>query len=336
MSQSKQKVLQHLGDAHSAEIALVRVLQAQIALTPPGPYRSTLESHLGETRGHADRVRARMRELGAGGGSPFGVVPRVAKATGGQMLAVVTAPVRLFRGSGSEENVLKNAKDAYAAEAPESATYAALEHLARKSGDERTAKLAAEIRGEEERTRERVLAEFPDLTDTVFRAEVEATPSNDAGTTRAADTTRTGRKAATTAVGRTRRAPGAAKAEGTVKRAAASGATLPIARYEALTAEEIVNRLPQASQIDLAAIAASEGRRDGRTTILDRVQALQGPEPWSGYDALTVADVQTALAGADEERRDTVRAYERAHQNRIGVLKATEPELTRAGSHVAS
>jgi ferritin-like metal-binding protein YciE/uncharacterized protein (DUF433 family) len=330
MSQSKQKVLQYLGDAHSAEIALARVLRAQIAITPPGPYRSALESHLGETRGHADRVRARMRELGAGGGNPFSVIPRVAKAAGGSMLAVVTAPVRLFHRSGSEENVLKNAKDAYAAEAPESATYAALEHLARKSGDELTATLAAEIRGEEERTRERVLAEFPDLTDSVFRAEVERTPSNDAGTTRADDTARPGRKAATTTVGRTRRAPGAAEGEGTVKRAAASEETVPMARYEALTAEEIVNRLPQVSQIDLAAIAAYERRHDGRTTILDRVEALQGPEPWSGYDALTVADVQTALAGADEKRRNTVRAYERAHQNRIGVLKAIEPELTKA------
>jgi len=53
MSQSKQKVVQYLNEAHATEVALVRVLQSQIGMTPRGSYRSGLEKHLGETRDHA-------------------------------------------------------------------------------------------------------------------------------------------------------------------------------------------------------------------------------------------------------------------------------------------
>ena len=54
MSRSEQKVLQYLNEAHASEVALVRVLQSQIAMTPRGSYRTALETHLGETRRHAD------------------------------------------------------------------------------------------------------------------------------------------------------------------------------------------------------------------------------------------------------------------------------------------
>ena len=55
MSQSRknQKVVQYLDEAHASEQALVRVLQAQIAMTPRGSYRTALETHLDDTRSHA-------------------------------------------------------------------------------------------------------------------------------------------------------------------------------------------------------------------------------------------------------------------------------------------
>ena len=36
MSTSEQKIVQYLNEAHGSELALVRVLQAQIAMTPSG------------------------------------------------------------------------------------------------------------------------------------------------------------------------------------------------------------------------------------------------------------------------------------------------------------
>ena len=44
--QQKQKIVQYLDEAHGSELALVRQLQAQIAMTPKGPYRDGLETHL--------------------------------------------------------------------------------------------------------------------------------------------------------------------------------------------------------------------------------------------------------------------------------------------------
>ena len=69
MSRSEQKVVQYLNEAHAHEVALVRVLQSQIAMTPRGTYRSALETHLGETRRHAKRVETRLGELDRGGRS---------------------------------------------------------------------------------------------------------------------------------------------------------------------------------------------------------------------------------------------------------------------------
>jgi hypothetical protein len=66
MSAPQQKVPQYLTEAHSHELALVRVLQSQIAMTPSGPYRSALDEHLEETRGHARRVAERLGELDDG------------------------------------------------------------------------------------------------------------------------------------------------------------------------------------------------------------------------------------------------------------------------------
>ena len=48
-----------------------------------------------------------------------------------------------------------------------------------------------------------------------------------------------------------RKVPGVAQAEGQLKGAVASERDLAIARYDALTAEEITARLSQLSQIDL-------------------------------------------------------------------------------------
>src|SRR4051794_36182113 len=106
MSQSKQKVVQYLNEAHATEVALVRVLQSQIGMTPRGSYRSGLEKHLGETRDHARRVQRRLAELGAGSNPAQAVVGFVESAIG-QTLALWKTPLDLLRGDGGEEKVLR-------------------------------------------------------------------------------------------------------------------------------------------------------------------------------------------------------------------------------------
>jgi ferritin-like metal-binding protein YciE len=336
----QQKIVQYLNEAHATEQALIRVLQEQIAVTPRGSYRSALETHLGETRDHAERVARRLQALGQGGNPLMAVVGAVETAIG-QALALGKTPIDLLRGSGGEEKVLKNAKDAAATEALEIATYTAIERLAKAVGDDETAKLATSILADEEKMLARILRELPKLTDAVVRAEVDGKPSYDLATTGAgeavrdaADATKGAARKASSATKRAarqgRKVPGVAQAEGQVKGAVASEDDLAIARYDTLTADEITARLPELSQIDLAKIDAYERRHENRTTVLSRITSLRGDEPWPGYDELTVSEVQAVLSEGDDDRARQVATYERSHKARAGVLNATERQTSAA------
>ena len=337
MATATAKIVQYLDEAHASEQGLTRVLQSQIAMTPRGDYRTALERHLRETHTHADRLATRRGELGQGSGvlqAGLGVAESVIA----QALALGKTPFDLLRGSGGEEKVLKNAKDAAATEALEIATYTALERLATGTGDEETARLAASIRKDEERMLARVLEEIPKLTDAVARADIKGEGSYDVTRTGAADATRavarTTRKRAAKAKATTtrtaRRAPGAARAEGTAKGVVAGAADLPIPRYAALSADEIVAKLPELSQVDLAKVEAYERKTDNRATVTGRVRTLRANEPWAGYDGQTVEQIRTALGKADDEQAKAVRDYERAHKDRAGVVDAARRELTHA------
>jgi len=340
MSQAEQKVVQYLNEAHASEVGLVSVLQSQIAITPRGGYRDGLEKHLEETRGHARRVQKRLGELEQGA-NPLQALLGSAESLISQTLALSKTPFDLLRGSGGEEKVLKNAKDAAATEALEIATYTALERLASQVNDQSTAKLAASIKADEERMLARILREIPRLTDAVVGADVHGDPSYDITETGAADAARevagevkqAARKTKTRAkrtARQARKVPGVARAEGQVKGAVASEPDLAIAKYDSLTAEEIAAKLSNLSQIDLAKIDAYERKNDNRTTVLSRITSLRGNEPWPGYDELTASEVQSVLSEGDEERIKAVASYERAHKSRAGVLKAAERETANA------
>jgi ferritin-like metal-binding protein YciE len=335
-----EKVVQYLREAKATEDALVRVLQSQIAMTPSGEYRSALEHHLDQTRDHSRRVGDRIREL-AGRRGPVDLAVGLTQEAAGQAIALAKTPLDLVRGHGGEEKVLKNAKDAAATETLEIATYAAIERLARAVGDERTEALAQSIRADEEDMLARVLRQIPQLTEAVVRAELHDDPSYDASRTGAADAVReVGDRAgdvvadASTASRRAarqaRRVPGVAQAEGEAKGALADEDDLAIRNYDTLTADEITGRLADLSQVELAKVDAYERRGQNRTTVLDRIDALRGDEPWPGYDELNVGQVQRALADRTDDQVEATRRYETAHKNRTGVIRATERRLARA------
>jgi ferritin-like metal-binding protein YciE len=322
MSQSKQKIVQYLNEAHATEVALIRVLQSQIAMTPRGRYRDGLEAHLAETRDHAKRVQRRLGELDVAN-NPVQVAVGVAEGVLGQVLAFAKTPLDMVRGVSGEEKVLKNAKDACATEALEIATYTALERLARSVGDRKTAQLAASIRADEQKMLDLVLGEIPKLADAVVQAEVEGDPSFDVTQTGAADAARKVKRTATKAA-----SSGKSQAKGAAKGAVASEGDLPIAGYDKLTADEITAKLAELSQVDLATIDAYERKNQGRTTVLDRIGSLRGDEPWPSYDEQSVDEVKAALRDADDDTRRAALSYERAHKNRTGVISAAE----RAGA----
>lgn len=333
MAAAEQKIVQYLDEALATELALVRVLQSQIAVTPEGRYRSGLEKHLKETRSHGERVGKRLGELGHSG-SPVQAVVGLVESLLGQALALGKTPLDLLRGHGGEEKILKNAKDACATEALEIATYTAIERLATGAGDTQTAKLAASIRKDEERMLEKVMAELPALTDAV-RGALDGDGSYDPTTTGAAQAAEKAAGSAKATAGKAagrakstaknaRKVPGVAKAEGAAKGAVADEGDLAIAKYDTLTAEEVSSRLPGLSQIDLAKIDAYERAHADRSTVTDRVETLAGREPWPGYDEQTAAEITKALSKAGEKATADVRDYERTHKDRAGVMSAAK------------
>ena len=338
--QQTQKIVQYLNEAHGSELALVRQLQAQIAMTPRGQYRDGLETHLNETRKHAERLDRRLGELGHGSNplqAGFGALESLI----GQALALTKTPLDLVRGSGGEEKVLKNAKDSCAAEAQEIATYTALAQLARTAGDATTERLAKSILGDEQKMLDRLLREIPRLTDAVALAEFDGEGSYDVTETGAAGAARKGARTAkrTARQGagqakrtarQARKVPGVARAEGTVKGAVASASDLAIANYDSLSADEIQDKLTELSQIDLAKVNAYERKNQNRSTITSRIDSLQGDEPWPGYDELSVDEIRAVLSKGDDGRVKDIRAYERKHKDRAGVIQATERELSNA------
>jgi len=150
--------------------------------------------------------------------------------------------------------------------------------------------------------------------ETTERAE-EATAKVARETGRAAQ--RATRRTATATRRAAKRAKPAAKAV-----TPAAAVEPPIPGYDDLTADELVAKLPEQSQATLVQVAAYEQAHDKRTTVLERVAALTGPEPAPGYDELTADEAQKLLSAGDAALATAVRDYERRHKSRASVLEA--------------
>lgn len=174
MSHHEKKVVKLLSEAHANELALIQTLEAHLRLAPEGPYRRRIDEHIDETRNHAERVQRRLDQLGATR-NPIESGVALAHSMMTNMLAMAKAPVDMVRGAFNvEEKALKNARDEIVTEALEIAQYEALEHLANAVGDEVTARLAAEIRAEEETMMGDLRAQLPSLVAGAVRASVPA------------------------------------------------------------------------------------------------------------------------------------------------------------------
>jgi len=98
-------------------------------------------------------------------------------------------------------------------------------------------------------------------------------------------------------------------------------AKFPIRHYDRLNAKRVNEKLPQHSQVELDAIETYERSHKDRSTVLQRLRYLRGPEPLEGYDALDEDDVPAALQDADVKTLDGVRDYERKLRRRSLVLE---------------
>jgi ferritin-like metal-binding protein YciE len=192
------KLVQYLNEAFGKERQLEQALQAHIGLTTRPNYRKRLEQHLRETKRHGDRVARRIKQLGGAaetvslpGPDAFTDAAEAGVSVAQRALALAKGQMHAVRGTSEPEKMLKNAKTEYSEEAEEIATYTAIEGLASSVGDKETAKLAKEIRREEERMASFLQKLIPQLVGAVAKAEIPSElRRNGARTTRRRSTSR--------------------------------------------------------------------------------------------------------------------------------------------------
>jgi ferritin-like metal-binding protein YciE len=293
-------LLQHLDEAHATEHALVTNLRAHIAMTPRGSYRESLDRHLEETRQQERALAQRIREVGRDRGilhAAYGVLTTAV----GQAIVLTKGPLDLLRGGASgEEKLLKNARDEVASEALEIAIYDAIEALATALGDEPTATLAARHRAQEERMLAELRGHIPHLGQALVQARAGGRPSFTWETTGAAEAVRPARRK-TAKAAKSAEAPTSGyesltasevvsklpdftqeqlkaviayerahrKRAAVIERAKSLQESEPFDGYDALTAREIAQRLPDAGEPAAQRVREYEGRHQRRVEVLE-------------------------------------------------------------------
>jgi hypothetical protein len=104
----------------------------------------------------------------------------------------------------------------------------------------------------------------------------------------------------------------------------------PIAGYDRLKEKEVVDKLRDLSQVELATVEAYERSHRERPAVLDKLRYMRSSEPLEGYDTLDAEGVARELDGADAQRVKAVRDYERKFQRRQQVLDETARVLPDA------
>jgi ferritin-like metal-binding protein YciE len=170
---AQTKLVQFLTEAHAKEKELETALAAHIEMASRSSYAKRLKEHLTETRQHARLTERRLKKLGGSVGVAEKATEKAAELAS-RGVAAAKGPLHAVRGTGEEERQLKNVKTEYSDEHEEIAQYTAIEVLATEVGDEETAKLAREIRREEERMASFLERQIPIMTRAVARAEIPA------------------------------------------------------------------------------------------------------------------------------------------------------------------
>ena len=134
----RDQLVKHIDEALAMEQNVLRMLDSIAANTEDESFKEDIRRHKIETERQMDRLKAR---LDAHGGSPSMV-----REAGGIAQALMKSVVDAVRS----EKTARNARDGYATEHLEIASYQLLERVAMRAGDEETAAVARENRAQEE------------------------------------------------------------------------------------------------------------------------------------------------------------------------------------------
>lgn len=111
---------------------------------------------------------------------------------------------------------------------------------------------------------------------------------------------------------------------GMVVKVEAEPVTLPLINYTELTAKEIVTMLDKLTIAELVEIKRFEEAHENRVTVLREVNRRIESMPLVGYDEMTVEEIERRLESLSTEQLEYLVAYEKAHQNRVTLLRSLE------------
>ena len=155
----QKQLVKHIDEAYAMEQNVLRMLDSMIGTTEDPEIKDELRKHKLETERHADRMRQRLEAHGAG--------PSFVREAGGIAGALMKSVLDKARG----EKAGRNARDGYATEHLEIASYQLLERVARQAGDEETAEAARENRKDEEAMASKLDAQWDKFAELSLKEE---------------------------------------------------------------------------------------------------------------------------------------------------------------------
>ena len=132
------QLVKHLDEAYAMEQSVLRMLDGMVRTTDDAQIKLDLQNHRRETEQHASRLKDRLEAHGES--------PSLVREAGGMIGALMKGVLDATRS----EKAGRNARDGYATEHMEIASYQLLERVAIRAGDEETAAVARQNRQDEE------------------------------------------------------------------------------------------------------------------------------------------------------------------------------------------
>jgi ferritin-like metal-binding protein YciE len=157
LSTITEQLIKHIDEAHAMEQNVLRMLDAMISTTDDPEILQELEHHRIETEGHATRMRARLEAHGA--------QPSTVKQAAGVLAALAKLPLDMVRG----EKAGRNARDGYATEHLEIASYELLKRIAQRAHDDETVSDCDLIIEQERAMAETIAANWEKFTELSLR-----------------------------------------------------------------------------------------------------------------------------------------------------------------------
>jgi ferritin-like metal-binding protein YciE len=159
MSTIEEQLIKHIDEAHAMEQGVMRMLDAMIETTEDAAILQELEHHRIETEGHALRMKDRLRAHGAS--------PSTVRQLGGIVGALAKMPLDLVRS----DKAGRNARDGYATEHMEIASYELLKRVAQRADDAETVAACDEIIEQERAMADTIAANWDTFAAASLREE---------------------------------------------------------------------------------------------------------------------------------------------------------------------